>query len=151
MRALLAFYSWSGNTRMLAQRISTSMKCDVEEIYERKRRKGRIGFIMGGFEAALGLKPPIDEPKKDPSGYDILIIGSPIWAGDISSPVRTYLSRAKGIKRVAFFCTQGGTDPGKAIKSLAKLCGKEPDAVLAVREKDIPGAEIQGFLESIKG
>jgi multimeric flavodoxin WrbA len=31
--------------------------------------------------------------KKNPAGYDLVIFGSPIWAGNIAPAIRTYINQ----------------------------------------------------------
>jgi menaquinone-dependent protoporphyrinogen IX oxidase len=42
----------------------------------------------------------------NPSDYDLVIIGPPIWTSRVSTPVRTYIEENKAkFKRAAYFCT----------------------------------------------
>lgn len=57
----------------------------------------------------------IAAPKHDPSFYDLVVIGSPVWAWLVSSPVRAYLTAMKPwLPDVAFFCTLGATESTRA-------------------------------------
>ena len=57
----------------------------------------------------MGLRSSITPPKHDLSEYALVVVGTPIWAARLSSPVRTYLSQQReSLERVAFFCTQAG-------------------------------------------
>jgi menaquinone-dependent protoporphyrinogen IX oxidase len=42
--------------------------------------------------------------KKDPSKYDLVVIGSPVWAFHIPPFTKAYLKKNK-FNKVAFFCT----------------------------------------------
>ena len=149
MKILLVYYSWSGNTRKLAQKITSKVKCDVEEIYETGKRDKRWVFLTGGFEALFGGKSRIEKPKRNPSDYDFVLLGGPVWAGRISPAMRSYLFQCGKVGDYAVFMTEKGDDPSKALKDLKEMVGKEPAASLIVREKDIAGADIQGFLGKI--
>jgi flavodoxin len=149
MKTLLVYYSWTGNTRKLAQKITSKLKCDVEEINEKKKRKGKIGFMLGGFQAVFGMKTKIDKPKKDPSKYDLVLLGSPVWSGRITPALRSYISETNGISNYAFFCSKGGGEHGKAIDIVAKLVGKKPKASLAVKKSDIAKADVSPFLKKL--
>ncbi|HSG65696.1 MAG TPA: hypothetical protein VLD39_11880, partial [Gammaproteobacteria bacterium] len=70
--------------------------------------------------------------------YDLVVVGTPVWAGNIASPVRAYVSARKPhLGRVALFCTQGGSGAEKVLRALAELCGKEPVATLVVNDRAI--------------
>ena len=149
MKILLVYYSWTGNTRKLAQKITSKLKCDVEEIYEAGRRRGKLGFMIGGFQASLGMKSKIEKPKKSPADYDFVIIGGPVWADRISPAMRSYLSQCGKIGEYAIFMTKGGGDHTKALKNVEEIIGRGPASSLVVKEKDIAGADIRGFLDKI--
>lgn len=53
--------------------------------------------------------------------YDLVIVGSPVWAGKIAPPIRTFLvnNNFSG-KQVAFFVSIGGDKPEKTFENLKK-------------------------------
>jgi menaquinone-dependent protoporphyrinogen IX oxidase len=52
----------------------------------------------------LGRLTVIGEPEKDSASYDLVVVGTPIWAGAVAPAIRTYLSQNKErLKRVASF------------------------------------------------
>jgi hypothetical protein len=80
------------------------------------------------------LKPA----KKDPSGYDLVVVGTPVWAWNVSTPVRTYLTENKAkLKKVAFFCTQGGSGSERTFNEMQQICGKAPKATLVLLTKEV--------------
>lgn len=59
----------------------------------------------------------------DPQLYDVVVLGTPVWGGTMSSPTRTYIETNKSkFNRVAFFCTQGGSDNPRLFSDMAALC-----------------------------
>jgi flavodoxin len=97
----------------------------------------------------------LEEPKKDPSKYDIVIIGTPVWGGKMSVPVRTYIHLEKdGFKKIAFFCTAGGQN-NNIFPDMGKICGKAPVATLELSTKEVKKNEnpekIKEFSEKLKG
>jgi len=116
MKILVVFYSRSGRTKKVAEVISKILKCDKEEIFDIKSREGVVGFLSAGTDANLRRLTVIKEIKNNPSLYDLVIIGTPIWSSNISTPIRTYLSLHKeDFKNVAFFCTRLGSDAKEEI------------------------------------
>ena len=149
MRILLVYYSWTGNTRKLAQRITSRLKCDVEEIYEKEKRKGKMNYLVGGFQALFGMKSRIEKPKRNPSDYDLVLLGGPVWNGRITPAVRSYLSDVKINDYACFFSTgRGGHE--KSARMVAEIVGKKPKAILAVESNEIGNADISGFMERLK-
>ena len=152
MKALVVYYSRTGNTRKVGQEIARQLKADIEEIISPRGRSGPLGFLWSGGEATLRLMTKLKPTKKDPTKYDVVVVGTPIWSFNMSSPVRTYLSRNR-FKKVAFFLTHEGA-PGKTFKNMTALVGKKPLATLAVEKKEIVGKAYSGkvkeFVKKLK-
>jgi len=137
MKILVAFYSRSGNTKKVAEAISEILKCDKEEIFDMKNRKGISGFLSAGTDANLRRLTVIREIKNNPSLYDLVIVGTPVWSSNISTPIRTYLSLYKGdFKKVAFFCTRLGSDSKKVFDDMKNLSQKTPLALLELTSRE---------------
>ncbi len=84
MKALVVYYSNKGRSRYLAQRISESLACDLEEI--RPRLNAFILFLMS---INLGIKPLKNNIKE----YENVILCGPIWMGRLIPPLRDFLLR----------------------------------------------------------
>jgi flavodoxin len=156
MKALTVFYSRTGTTRNVAESISKALSCDIEEIFDTKNRAGPLGFIIAGRDASGKKLTVIQQTRMDPSVYDIVVIGTPVWAGTISAAIRTYISQNKEhFKKIAFFRTCGGMGADKTIEAMKDLCGKETVASLSITKKDMESEEypkkIDEFVTTIKG
>jgi len=57
------------------------------------RAPSRGGTGLPGRDAFLGREADIREPLKDPAGYDLVTVGTPVWSWSLSTPVRAYLAR----------------------------------------------------------
>jgi flavodoxin len=122
MKSLVVYYSRSGNTRFVAEKISQKIGGDIEEIIDKKRRKGPLGFVIGGFDATRGRKTDIAEMKKSPRDYDLIVVGTPMWNKRITPAVRTYLEDNKfSEKRVALFSTNNGSQSERVFKTLKEI------------------------------
>jgi len=139
---LVAFYSMSGNTRRIANEIRNATGADIEEIEEIKPRKGMGGTVRALVDSVTRRTPPILVADHNPADYDLVIIGGPVWAGRLASPVRTYAKRyGAQAPHVAFFCTEGGRGAESAFADLQQLCQRAPDATLVVDAEHLPQVE----------
>lgn len=147
-KILVAYFTRSGNTRILANEISRELQCDIEEIRTPYSYSGFLGYQLAFFHAAFKKKPAIQQLNKNPADYDIVIIGSPFWAGFVPGPIRTFLDRYKtNFNDVAFFLTQDGKLGQKSFfDQMAIVSGKKPLAQLAVSEKELSTGD---FKESV--
>ena len=147
MKILIVYYSRDGSTRKIAEELKAQLGADIEEITEPKGRGGPMGWIRSGKEASSGTVVPINPPKADPSTYDLVAIGTPIWAWNVSSPVRSYFMAMKGkLPRVAFFCAMD-SKAGDTFKVMEGLAGKTP-----VSTAGITGGEVKSgnYRENLK-
>ena len=166
MKALVVYYSNSGTTRTVAKKIAETLGADVEEIVERKRRAplldeqgkpvGGMGMAKAAMPAVLGLGSSIEPGKADPSAYDTIIVGTPVWAGSLVPAVRSYLKRnRKHIKSVGLFCTCGQVEKLRAISQMTGLVKQEPVATMAVSAEDVRSGKsdeaVKGFVGKFAG
>ena len=154
MKSLVVYYSKTGVTRKAAVAISRMLGADIEEIVDLKDRGGIIGWLMGGRDSCLKNLTDIKRPKKDPSKYKLVIVGTPVWAFTLTPAIRTYITkRCRRLKRVAFFCTNGGA-PGNTFKAMQEICTKKPVAALSLSTKDMLSGEyfdkIRKFVSKIR-
>lgn len=153
-RILVVDYSRSGNTHMVAEAIASGCGADLERIKDVRPRQGLWGWLRSGHEAIRGTPAAIGPTALDPSDYDLVVIGSPVWAGHMSSPMRSYLRHRDGkLAQVALFVTEGGSGGPKALSEMTALTGSKPVATLELRAKDIDGdlrSQIRAFVARVK-
>lgn len=145
-KALVVYYSYSGNTRKIAETIAGSVGADIIEIRAQGEKKGRslIGKIFQELGKILTKKDtkilPINRSLED---YSLIFLGSPIWGGDLANPVRTFLRHQKMQgKKIGFFYSCGGDDP----KAREKITGN----VKPTLSKDNTLVSVIGFSKTIK-
>jgi flavodoxin len=93
---LVLYYSLTGKTRLLAERIAEILSCDIEEIVELEERRGLLGFLRSGFDAVKENFTEIKPPKTNFREYDRIIICSPVWAMNLPPAVRTFVKSFSG-------------------------------------------------------
>ncbi|MFW9861707.1 MAG: flavodoxin family protein [Candidatus Thorarchaeota archaeon] len=86
----MVYFSQTGNNRTIAKKIAEALSAHIDEIMDKKNRKGRLNWLRAGRDSRDGRLTQI-EYKKNPQGYDTIIIGAPIWAWSPIPPLRTYL------------------------------------------------------------
>lgn len=141
MKTLVVFFSLEGNSEFIAGVIAKQLKADIVKLETVKpfAKEGFKKFFNGGMSVVFKLKPKLTNQNIDLSGYDNIVIGTPVWAGGFSSPINTFISNYKFTgKKVALFLTSGGPD-------VEKCCAK--------MKKALSGNEVVGeidFVEPIK-
>jgi len=148
MKALVVFYSRTGTTKKVASTLSKILECDIEEIIDTKKRGGPIGFVIAAKDGARKSLTTIKELEKNPVYYDVVVIGTPIWAGAMSAGTRTYITQEKEhFKKVAFFCTMGSGGDVATFNNMGELCGKKPLGTLALTSKEVKQDQHRGKVE----
>lgn len=155
MRTLIIYYSLSGNTKAVCEAVARSLDADIEAIVETRKRSGLSGYLQAAIDAVCGRTTAILAPRLNPSDYDLLIIGTPVWVGNISAPVKTYIQkRATTFPRIAVVCTQGGSGADRVIKKIAQHTGRVPVSTLVVNQPEIEqsnyAASLLNFIEDLK-
>jgi flavodoxin len=152
----LVYYSRTGITKKIAEAIAKKLQADIEEIIDLKDRKGPWQYLKAGRDAMKRIPAEISVAKNNPDYYDLVVIGTPVWAGNMACAVRTYLGQNREkIKKLALFCTMGGSGDQNTFKEMESLAGQTAVARLTVltREAGKPAAEekIAMFAGQIKG
>jgi flavodoxin len=137
-RTLIVYFSRTGYTRGVAEEMAAAFGADLEAVRDARKRSGVLGYLRSAREALRRSLIEIQPTENDPSQYDLVVLGTPVWAGHVSSPMRAYVSANRnGLKRVALFCTMGGSGGTAALTEMAGLCGREPVATLTLTDNEI--------------
>jgi flavodoxin len=153
-RVLVVYYSRTDTTRKVAEELQHDLNADIEEIIDKKNRGGSIGWLMAGRDAGNKTLTEILDLSRDPSNYDLVVIGSPVWNDTVSTPIRTYLTKYRGsLSKVAFFTTHDSEETN-AIHDMEEILGIEPVAYVQLRRKqDVDSGNLhmrlKAFLEKI--
>lgn len=155
MKTLVAFYTRTGTNRTIAENLASELGADLDEIVDQKKRSGPIGWLGAG-RTAMSHKTTEIATRLNPGEYDTIILGSPIWAGNMNPALRTYLGKHDlGGKRVFFFFVSLRNDPSKAIEELRTLLPSgEYGSVLSLSTEDVNKSrydeKIRQFVQAIR-
>jgi flavodoxin len=123
MKTLVVYYSYEGNTAVVAEAIKKALGADAIrlETIDEKRRAGLVKYVWGGRQAVTGARPSLKPCSADWGGYDLFVFGCPVWAGQPAPALMSFLDTfetlpARG-KRAAVFCCSMGA-PGKTLETL---------------------------------
>lgn len=153
MKTLIVYYSRTNVTKKVAEMIQDKLNCDIEEITDDGKYDGRLGYMKGGMNASMGRASDINSISKNPSDYDLVIVGTPVWASRMAPPVLTYLLTYNDkIKRMASFCTciSGGWQ--KTLSQIEEVTGKSQVSTLYLTAEDVenPDEKINTFINEIR-
>lgn len=151
-KVLVVYYSRSGNTKRVAEDAARRLNADLEQLIDKKDRAGAGGYIIAGKDAAQERAAEIEPVKHDPAQYDLVVLGTPIWAWNMTPAVRAYLAAHRdAIKSLACFTTSGGTKPDKIVKKIEALAGKSALAWTGFFESDLKDKNRARYEEKLDG
>lgn len=107
---LCIYYSRTGSTEKLMGEIARELECELVKLEDGVDRAGLGGWLRSGMQAMARHIPPVQKPetKLPLEEYDLVVIGTPVWAGRCSVPVRSFLREyGEGLGQVAYVITRG--------------------------------------------
>lgn len=130
-KMLIAYFSWSGNTREIALEIQRQTGADIFEIIPIPAYSDDYNTVL--MEAQRDqhdqARPAVTNPLPSLDEYDVILLGYPNWWASIPMPIATFLeSYDFSGKTILPFCSHGGGRFGQSQTAIAKLA---PDAVIA--------------------
>lgn len=130
-KILIAYFSWSGNTKALAQEIQKQTSGDLYEIVTEVPYPSeyRATTDKAKQEQLNNARPAIKNNLPNFADYDMIFLGYPNWWGSFPMPVATFIDKLNWQgKTVAPFFTHGGGGVQRCQSDLAKML---PNAKLA--------------------
>lgn len=119
-KILVAYFSWSGNTKDAAQYIAQKLGADEFEIKREKPYPTEYEPCREEAHAEIGSRPAIVGKVENMEQFDVVFIGLPVWAGTAPMPVFTFLEQYDFAgKTVIPFCTCY-TAASRSLRDIAK-------------------------------
>ena len=145
-RTIIVYYSMEGNTALAAEKIAGLLGADTLRISPKKAypSSGFRKFLWGGKSAVMAETPELEPYQFNSGDYDRVILGFPVWAGNITPPLRTFLKEnsLQG-KHIAAFACQSGSGAEKAFEKLKACIGTDrlEAELILIDPKSKPDAE----------
>lgn len=127
---LIAYFSWGGNTRGIAEEIQRQTGAELFEIEMVTPYSSDYNTVLDQAQEAQNNqdRPELFTHVEDMDQYDIILLGYPNWWASIPMPVASFLEEYDFTgKTIVPFCSHGGGRFGQSLTAITKLV---PDAVL---------------------
>lgn len=121
---LIAYFSWGGNTRGIAEEIQAQTNADIFEITLVNPYSDDYNTVLEQAQADQNIqaRPELATHVENMEAYDIVLIGYPNWWASIPMPIASFLEEYNFIgKTVVPFCSHGGGRFGQSLTAIAKL------------------------------
>ena len=133
-KTLVAFFSASGVTRQVAQKLAAAAQADLYEIkpavpYTQADLNWRDKSSRSSVEMQnLAIRPQLADTDAKIEQYDRILLGYPIWWYMAPTIINTFLeSYDFSGKSIILFAASGGSGFGKSIEELSPSC---PNAMI---------------------
>ena len=156
-KTLVAFFSASGVTRQVAQKLAAAAQADLYEIkpavpYTQADLNWRDKSSRSSVEMKnLAIRPQLADTDAKIEQYDRILLGYPIWWYMAPTIINTFLeSYDFSGKTIVPFATSGGSGMGRTNEKLAPSC---PGAKLLsgkVFRGAVSKADLQAWADSLQ-
>ena len=129
-KILIAYFSWGGNTKGIAEEIADQTGADLFEITMVHPYSTDYNTVLDEAQRDQNAqaRPELATHVEDMSQYDTILLGYPNWWASIPMPVASFLEEYDfSGKTIISFCSHGGGRFGQSLTAIAKLV---PDAVM---------------------
>ncbi len=110
-KILIVYYSWSGNTRSVAEKIREITGGDIIEIVPALPYPEDYNEVVNQAKKEIreGFRPELETIIGRVDEYSRIFIGSPNWWNTVAPPVASFLAEHDLTGKTIFpFCTHGG-------------------------------------------
>lgn len=128
---LIAYFSWGGNTRGIAEEIQRQTGADLFEIQLVEPYSTDYNTVLEQAQQDQNeqARPELSAHVENMEQYDTILLGYPNWWASIPMPIASFLEEYDfSGKTILPFCSHGGGGLGQSQTAIAKLV---PDANLA--------------------
>ncbi len=153
---LVAYFSATGNTEEIAQHLQTILGASLYEIIPAKPYSDDdLDYNASDCRANQeqndpSVRPAIDGSVENMDGYDVILLGYPIWWGEAPRIISTFLESYDFTgKTIVPFCTSGSSSIGGSAEHLTVLAA---DATWLEGARFNPGAtqdEVAAWVEGL--
>ena len=123
-KILIAYFSWSGNTRGVANEIKNQTGADIFEIKPKKAYSSDYNTVLmeAQDDQHYQRRPELSDEVANFDDYDTILLGYPNWWASIPMPIATFLEKYDfNGKTIIPFCSHGGGRFGQSITAISKL------------------------------
>ena len=126
-KILVAYFSASGVTKKVAENMANAAGADLFEIVpEQPYTRADLNWMNRKSRSTLEMKDrncrPAMAAKPDISGYDVILVGFPVWWYREPSIIDTFMESADFTgKTVVPFCTSGSSGIGDSAANMQSL------------------------------
>ncbi len=112
MKTSIIYNSYSGNTRGVAEAVHAACGGELIEVVSKEYSSKITAYTLGCYRAMKGMNDPIEPGRIDVADADLIVIGTPVWAGRATPAINAAVAALAGCtgKKAVIFATSGGRE-----------------------------------------
>ena len=145
MKGMVVYYSKTGSTGVVAERLAEKLGFAVEGLEDKKPRPSAAPVLSGILNLTVALRDPLPDIKN----ADLIVLVTPIWAWHPTPQMSTFVKKV-GIsgKKVFLVGVGAGATNKKAMSRFARRVSKKGGEVIGT--KSIKGLQLKQALKEIE-
>lgn len=121
MKTSIIFNSYSGNTRSVAEKVHAALGGELIEVVSKEYSSKITAYTLGCYRAMKGMSDPIEPKTIDVATDDVIVIGTPVWAGKATPAINAAVAALDGCKgKKAVIYATCGKNGGDSLPLLKK-------------------------------
>lgn len=135
---LVVFYSRTGTCRAAAELLCAQLGWPRGEIVETRPRAGASGIVRCILDTFLRRHPPITYDGPEPARYDAVVLVSPVWAGGLAGPMRSFVARhGSSLKKFGVLSVMGHVGGSNAAAEIERALGRPALVAATFRTREV--------------
>ena len=160
MKTLISYYSYTGQTKLIAEKIKEKLGCDIIELKPSKPFSNDYQEVVDEYQNNESEKSIVDieDININIDDYDKIIIGTPVWWYSITPVLRAFLTKYDlSGKKIYPFATNAGW-LGRTFDEIKNVCRGDIQNCLNIKFTEdyreqkclTSDAEIEKWIDNIK-
>lgn len=156
-KKLVAYFSASGVTKAVAERLAKESGADLFEIIPKQPyNEADLDWMDKKSRSSIEMNNPASRPESaekllNMDEYDTVFIGFPIWWYVAPTIINTFIeSYDFSEKTIIPFATSGGSGLGRTVEVLKKICSGSAKWESGRMLNNISDRELKSWIDSLK-
>ena len=155
MSVCIVYHSETGNTKKVAEYVAKATSATLIPVRDCAGYNKVTMYLLGIARARAGNKATIEPPMIDVSAFDLVVVGSPVWAWKPTPAANGAIAALSGCegKRGMVFATSGGMpkDTLSIMKKALEGRGVKLEGAFHFSMKEIgDGKKLKEFTDAIR-
>lgn len=150
---LVVYFSRTGKTRTVAEKIAKFLDADIEEIVGEEDFSGVWGALKLSYRALMKTRSQLKNPPAVELHHKAIWIGGPVHASSLASPLFTWVEDNKDLlkqegREIFLFGTEGGSGHEGMFAQAENMIGVKALKKVSVFSRDVEAFDPEKILKA---